>query len=159
MIGVNSNVSSSILMVHDVSNSHFRPNLSLSYNGTLMHLTRPTTTVEVPLVPFSPLVPARLQFLQINKKITTKSSTETELVAVHDKTGDILWTCHFLEAQGYTIQENIIFQDNMSTLSLEKSGRTSSSKRTKHTKVKYFFIQHYHHTNKITLQYFHTDNM
>jgi hypothetical protein len=80
------------------------------------------------------------------QKVNTKSSTETEPIAVHDKSGDILWTRHFLEAQGYTINENIIFQDNMSTLSLKKNGHTSSSKRTKHIKAKYFFIQHYHQT-------------
>ena len=62
------------------------------------------------------------------QKINTKSFTETELVGVYDKTGDILWTRHFLEAQGYTITENIIFQDNMSSLSLEKNGHASSSK-------------------------------
>ncbi len=62
------------------------------------------------------------------QKINTKSSTESELVAVHDKSSDVLWTCHFLEAQGYTISDNIIYQGNMSTLSLEKNGRISSSK-------------------------------
>jgi len=55
------------------------------------------------------------------QKINTKSSTETELVAVDDKLGDILWMRYFLESQGYTIENNIIYQDNMSTLSLEKS--------------------------------------
>jgi hypothetical protein len=61
-------------------------------------------------------------------KINTKSSTESEIVAVHDKYSDVLWTRHFLEAQGYTISDNIIYQDNMSSLSLEKNGRISSSK-------------------------------
>ena len=61
-------------------------------------------------------------------KINTKSSTESKIVAVHDKSSDVLWTRHFLEAQGYTISENIIFQDNMSALSLEKNGQISSSK-------------------------------
>jgi hypothetical protein len=35
------------------------------------------------------------------QKLNTKSSTESELVGLYDKTGDILWTCNFLEAQGY----------------------------------------------------------
>ena len=56
------------------------------------------------------------------QKINTKSSTETELVAVHDKLGDVLWMRYFLECQGYSIDENVIYQDNMSTLSLEKNG-------------------------------------
>jgi hypothetical protein len=86
------------------------------------------------------------------QKLNTKSSTETEIVAVYDKSGDILWTRNFLEAQGYTITDNIIFQDNMSTLSLLKNGRISSSKRTKHIKAKYFFLQHYYTTGEIGLQ-------
>ncbi len=93
------------------------------------------------------------------QKINTKSSTKSELVAVHDKSGDILWTHHFLEAQGYTISDNIIFQDNMSTLSLGKNGHTSSSKRTKHIKAKYFFIQHYYQTGEIYLCYCPTKHM
>ncbi len=41
---------------------------------------------------------------------------------MYDKSADILWTRYFLEAQGYTISANIVYQDNMSTLSLEKNG-------------------------------------
>ena len=93
------------------------------------------------------------------QKINTKSSTESELVAVHDKSGDVLWTRHFLEAQGYTISENIIYQVNMSTLSLEKNGRLSSSKRTKHIKAKYFFIKHYYDSGDINLRYCPTEQM
>ena len=93
------------------------------------------------------------------QKINTKSSTESELVAVHDKSSDILWTRHFLEAQGYTISDNIIYQDNMSTLSLEKNGRISSSNRTKHIKAKYFFIKHYFDAGEINLRYCPTEQM
>jgi len=34
------------------------------------------------------------------QKLNTKSSTEAELVAIDDAMGQILWTCHFLAAQG-----------------------------------------------------------
>jgi hypothetical protein len=62
------------------------------------------------------------------QKINTKRLTETELVGVYDKSSEILWTCNFLEAQGYTISAKIVFQNNMSSLSLKKNGRVSSSK-------------------------------
>jgi hypothetical protein len=39
---------------------------------------------------------------------------------MYDKLDDILWTCHFLEAQGYTISANIVFQENTSMLFLKK---------------------------------------
>ncbi len=93
------------------------------------------------------------------KKLNTKSSTETEIVRLYDKTGDILWTCNFLEAQVYTISTNFVYQDNMSTLSLAKNSHISSSKRTTHIKAKYFFIKRYHHLGEITLSYCPTNLM
>jgi hypothetical protein len=91
--------------------------------------------------------------------IPSKSSTKSELIGLHDKSGNILWTRHFLKAQGYTILTNIVYQDNMSTLSLAKSGYVSSSKRTKHIKAKYLYICHYHNSGKFDLQYCPTDQM
>jgi hypothetical protein len=70
--------------------------------------------------------------------LNTKSSTETEIVGLFDKTSDTLWTHNFLEAQGYTISANYVYQDNMSTLSLATNGHVLNSKRTKHIKAKYF---------------------
>jgi hypothetical protein len=93
------------------------------------------------------------------QKITSKSLTESELIGQYDKAGDILWTRNFMEAQGYTITTNIVFQDNMSTLSLAKNGHVSSSKQTKHIKAKYFFIRHYHHTGELQLRYCQTEEM
>jgi hypothetical protein len=45
-----------------------------------------------------------------------------------------------LEAQGYSVNDNILFQDNKSAILLERNGKASSSKRTKHTAIRYFFI-------------------
>lgn len=73
--------------------------------------------------------------------MNTKSSTETELFAVYDKLGDILWIRYFIEAQGYTVDHNIVYQDNMSTLSLKKNGRVSGSHCTKHIKARFFLIK------------------
>jgi hypothetical protein len=92
-------------------------------------------------------------------KCNTKSSTETEIIALGDKLSDVLWTRYFVECQGYNIDECIIFQDNMSALSLEKNGRVSSSKRTKHIKAKYFLIKDYYNAGEIDLRYCPTDSM
>jgi len=45
-----------------------------------------------------------------------------------------------LEAQGYGVTENIIYQDNKSAILLEKNGKSSSGKRTKHINMRYFFV-------------------
>ena len=54
--------------------------------------------------------------------------------------GLLLWCRYFLEAQGFSIDSNTLFQDNKSTMLLEKNGRLSSGKRTKHIKNRYFLI-------------------
>ena len=43
------------------------------------------------------------------KNLNTKSSTEAELIMADDAMPQILWTRYFLEAQGYGINENILY--------------------------------------------------
>ena len=45
-----------------------------------------------------------------------------ELVGVNDAMGLVLWTCLFLETQGYQIEDKIVYQDNKSTILLVKNG-------------------------------------
>ena len=45
-----------------------------------------------------------------------------------------------MEAQGYHVRDNVLFQDNKSAMLLEKNGTASSSKCTKHINIRYFFI-------------------
>ena len=52
----------------------------------------------------------------------------------------ILWTKLFVEAQGYKVDVNKVWQDNKSTMLLEQNGKSSSSKRTRHFNIRYFFI-------------------
>jgi hypothetical protein len=61
-------------------------------------------------------------------KCISKSSTKTELIALHDKLPDVIWTRYFVECQGYNIDKCTIFQDNMSALLSEKNGQVSSPK-------------------------------
>ena len=60
--------------------------------------------------------------LSTKQKINTRSSTKVELVGVNDAMGLVLWTCLFLETQGYQIEDNIVYQDNKSTILLAKNG-------------------------------------
>ena len=76
----------------------------------------------------------------IKKKLNTASSTEAELVGIADALGLIMWVKYFMEAQGYTIDSNIMFQDNKSTILLAKKGRSSADKKSKHINNRYFLI-------------------
>ena len=66
------------------------------------------------------------------QNINTQSSTESELVGVDNLMPAICWTRYFMEAQGYGVDDTHALQDNRSSILLEKNGKASSSKRTKH---------------------------
>ncbi len=74
------------------------------------------------------------------QKLNTKSSTESKLVGVDDMMPIMLWTRYFLLSQGYGIVENLLLQDNKSSILLEQNGKASSGKRTRHINIRYFFI-------------------
>eukprot|EP00804_Cyclotella_cryptica_P010749 CCRYP_005527-RA/>CCRYP_005527-RA protein AED:0.26 eAED:0.17 QI:0/0/0/1/1/1/3/0/840 len=75
------------------------------------------------------------------QKLNRRSSSEGELVGIDDALPWILWCRYFIEAQGYTVEQNILCQDNKSRIQLAKDGQWSSSKQTKHIKSRYFFIK------------------
>jgi hypothetical protein len=65
----------------------------------------------------------------------------------------VLWTLYFLKAQGYKINDNILYQDNKSSILLETNGRGSSGKRTRHMNVRYFFIADRVKSKEIRIEY------
>lgn len=93
------------------------------------------------------------------QKLNTTSSTECELVAASDMSGQILWTYYFLLAQGFEIIENIVYQDNKSAILMEKNGRLSSGQRTRHIKIRYFFIKDLVEKGEMQVVYCPTDDM
>jgi hypothetical protein len=93
------------------------------------------------------------------QKLNTNSSTEAELVAASDIMPQLLWTRYFLEAQGYDIKENILYQDNQSAMLLEKNGRASSGKKTRHVNIRYYFITDRINKKEVSVMYCPTGDM
>jgi hypothetical protein len=58
--------------------------------------------------------------------MNVQSSTEGKLVAVDNAATMILWTKLFLEAQGYNVDKNIVYQDNKGAILLETNGKKST---------------------------------
>ena len=59
----------------------------------------------------------------LKHKHNTKSSTKSKIVSADDALPTVLWPTYFLEAQGYTVEQNILYQDNQSTSRLQVNGR------------------------------------
>ena len=73
------------------------------------------------------------------QKLNTKSYTEADLVGLGDMMTMIICTIYFMEDQRYHISDNIVNQDNQSTMLLSRNGKASSGKRTKHINIRYLF--------------------
>lgn len=56
------------------------------------------------------------------QKLNGKSSTEAELIGFSDYMPNSLWASNFLDRQGYTIQRNVVHQDNQSAMKLKING-------------------------------------
>ena len=80
-------------------------------------------------------------------------------MAVDDCMSLILWTRYFLEAQGYGVDDAIIYQDNKSAILLEQNGRASSTRCTRHLNIRYFFVSDRIKKDEVHVQYCPTQNM
>ena len=88
------------------------------------------------------------------QKINTRSSTEAELIEVDSTITFIEWVQLFVECQFEKLPRHSVLhkignqtaleQDNTSAIQLERNGKRSSTKRTRHINIKYFYI-----TNKV----------
>jgi hypothetical protein len=92
-------------------------------------------------------------------KLNARSSTEAELIGIDDALPCIMWGLYFIEAQGYEVTHNILFQDNKSTILLAKNGRWSSSKRTKHINNRFFLVKDKIDRGEIEVRHEGTKNM
>ena len=99
-----------------------------------------------------------IQGILQKQELNTKSSTEAKVVGADDTVNPALWTKQFLEAQGHEV-EVILYQDNTSAILLEKNGKESSSKRTRHLNIRYFFIKDCIDKKLLRVEYCPTDDM
>ena len=64
-----------------------------------------------------------------------------------------------MEAQGYGVDNTHALQDNRSYILLEKNGKASSSKRTKHINIRYYFVTDRIAMNELSLHWCPTEDM
>lgn len=93
------------------------------------------------------------------QKLNTRNTCEAELVGADDMSVLILWTKLFLEELGYTIEKNILKQDNKAAILLETNGRKSVGKRNRALNIRYFFMTDQIKKNNVVVEYCSTDEM
>ena len=93
------------------------------------------------------------------QKLNSKSPTESELIAVSEYLPFHIWVKNFLEHQGYTVENNVVFQDNQSAIRLEKNGRNSCTGNSRHIDIKYFFVKDRVDKGEFRIEYCGTEDM
>lgn len=92
------------------------------------------------------------------QKLTTKSSTESEIVALSDMSSDVIGVQQFLVHQGYDIENCEIGQDNQACMMMMKKGRPDSS-RTRHIDIRFFYLSDRIASGSVQLKYVNTNDM
>ena len=92
-------------------------------------------------------------------KLNTGGSTELELVSIAKFLGVMMWCKYFMEAQCYAIENNILYQDNKSTIMMAKNGRMSAGKTSNHIKNRFFLINDKFAMGDLEIQHKGTDEM
>jgi hypothetical protein len=93
------------------------------------------------------------------QKLNTQSSTESELVGVDDMMSIVVWRQYFMMAQGYGVTQNLLLQDNRISMLLERNGKASSGKWTRHINIQYFFIADTINMKEIEIEWCPTKEM
>jgi len=75
------------------------------------------------------------------QRLNAKSSKEAEVVGVSDYLPYNLHFVMFLREQGYTVKENIFYQDNKYAIKMETNGRMSCTSNSKHVDIRDFFVK------------------
>ena len=84
---------------------------------------------------------------------------ETERIGAKNAMPQIFWSCYFIKAQGFTINNSVLFQDNLCAMLLEQNRMASRSKRTSHIRVIYYFIKYRISIGDVVVKHSPTEEM
>jgi hypothetical protein len=87
------------------------------------------------------------------QKLNSKSTTESEVIGVSDYLPYNIWTCNFMEVQGYVLKENVLYQDNQSAMKMEINGRNSCTGNSRHIDIRFFFVKDRVEKGEVKIEY------
>jgi hypothetical protein len=94
----------------------------------------------------------------IKQRIVTKSSAEAELVGLSDLAGDSIEMRELFHFLSLETGPAIIKQDNQATMTMVRNGK-STSNRSKHINIRYFWLQDRVNQGEVKLEYCPTQDM
>jgi hypothetical protein len=93
------------------------------------------------------------------QKLVSRSSTESELIALNDGLPEVIWAKQFMESLGFKQDIITVFEDNQSSIILANKSRGTTITRTKHLQVRYFYVKQMIDQKLIQIEYLPTQEM
>ena len=91
--------------------------------------------------------------------MNSRSSNETEVIGNSEYLPFNIWFQYFMEAQGYTLESNLLWQDNKGAQRMTENGKMSCSSKSSHIAIKFFWITDRVKQGLLRVQHFPTDIM
>ena len=95
----------------------------------------------------------------IKQKSVADSSTEAELIALHEAMQHLNWVIDVYEDMGYNLAPVTVYQDNKAAITLSSSEPVNFRGRSKYINRKYFSVHEHVASGRIQLVYCGTDDM
>mmetsp|Transcript_7999 Transcript_7999/g.7584 ORF Transcript_7999/g.7584 Transcript_7999/m.7584 type:complete len:163 (-) Transcript_7999:223-711(-) len=93
------------------------------------------------------------------QRLNVKRSTEAELVGVSEYIPYNIWLLLFMGEQVYAVKDNVLFQDNQSTILMLKNGRNSCTDNSRHMNIRYVFVKDRIDKREVRVEYCPTEIM
>ena len=94
-----------------------------------------------------------IQSGSVKQQLNIRNTCESDLVGCDNMSVKIMWTRLFMEAQGYEVKCNILYQDNKSTILLLNNGKRSAGKRSRVLNMRYFFMSDQKEKGNLKIEY------
>jgi len=99
-----------------------------------------------------------IQAISVKQTINTKSSAETELVAVSDGATPVINVQNIILSQGLQCEPAMIDQDNQSTLAMLDRGQATGP-TSRHINIRYFWLTDRISTGEVQVRFMQTEDM
>ena len=93
------------------------------------------------------------------QKLVSRSSTESELIALNEGLPEVVWAKQFMDSLGFVQKIITVFEDNQSSIKLAYKARGSTVGRAKHIQVRYFYVKQLVDQKIIQIEYLPTEDM
>jgi hypothetical protein len=93
------------------------------------------------------------------QKLVSRSSTESELIALNEGLPEVLWAKQFIEDLGFKQNIITVYEDNQSSIILANKNKGATLTRTKHIQVRFFYVKQLIEQKHINIEYLPTIDM